>query len=89
MRRYLARLLNQVQSLDLWPLGVRRALLRGMGAEVTGDAMVQAGVDVVAGRCGWAPVLRQSRLPVGGDRRHHDRRPGPSRLWGQAAHLDA
>ncbi|MDB5697148.1 MAG: hypothetical protein JWN21_2691 [Sphingomonas bacterium] len=49
MRRYLARLLNQVQSLDLWPLGVRRALLRGIGAEVTSDAMVQAGVDVVAG----------------------------------------
>ena len=49
MRAHLSRLLNQLQQPDLWPLGVRRLLLRGMGAAVADGAMVLAGVDIVPG----------------------------------------
>lgn len=49
MSTHLARLLIALQRPDIWPLAVRRALLRRAGADVARDAMVLAGVDIVPG----------------------------------------
>lgn len=49
MRSHLRRIINELQKPDIWPLALRRALLRGMGVQVGPGAMILAGCDIVSG----------------------------------------
>lgn len=47
MRRYWFRLMNVVQMVDVWPLAVRRQLLRWGGMRVGAGCVIEAGTQFV------------------------------------------
>lgn len=49
MRRYLFRVVNEIQRLDIWPGALRKAALRWVGADVARGAVLFGGIDFVEG----------------------------------------